>query len=109
IVDAECSLVVVAGYAALRLPRRMMHFGDRSGHLILWRRFVSDAMAVVAIELLPRAMRGVAEIDLEGFRGNRDAGISPHLMAGVTRRGATSLHLLARGMTLVTGRMRGRS
>ena len=80
-----------------------MLYGIGRGDLPRLRRACTDAVAIVASQVLLRTMTHVAEIDPVSFRKDRCSRELPRLVTRTARRYVATGCLRARSMTLVTG------
>jgi hypothetical protein len=93
-------------HTALRSLDRAMHRRKRLRHLIVQRHSRPGTMTITTIQLLPRGVCGMAELDLVSFAKSRHPLVSASLVAKIAGRQIASLFLSAKAVTLIAGRVR---
>ena len=101
VVAAKCSLAVVAGQTALCSRGRVMIQRHGRRHLFSLRHSRFDVVAIATTQLLRRAMPGMTETHLEGWRQLGSARVTTQLMTGSTRRNVVAAGLCPGRVTLI--------
>ncbi len=105
VVASEGALIVVTRHAGLGAVGAEMLNRSGRGDLSSLRHACSNAVAIVAAQVLARAVTRVAEIDSVSFREDRSSRELPRLVTRAARRYVAPGCLRARRVTLVTGRV----